>query len=125
MPSTLPAIAALTGGRQYGVLVWRQPATAPVSPTELHVPQSFAASSTVVVSDLATVHGLPSSGPVSVAREIGSSSAQRLLIDATGAAPSTVHVALVVNAGDSRPVTAAQLTAAKAELQAWKDRLFK
>jgi hypothetical protein len=123
-PSTMPAVAGLVAGRQYGVLVWREPATAPGAPTELHLPQSFAAGSTVVVSDLATTRGLPTAGPVSVDREIGSPSAQRLLIDATGSAPATVHVALVVNAGDGRAVTAAQLQAAQAELQAWKGRQF-
>jgi hypothetical protein len=38
--------------------------------------------------------------------------------------PGTVHVALVVNAGSGAAVTAAQLTAAQAELTAWSGRLF-
>jgi hypothetical protein len=124
VPSTLPAVAALVSGRQYGVLVWREPSTAAGAPTELHLPQSFAPASTAVVGDVATRYGLPASGPVSVTQEVGSASAQRLLIDTTGAAPGTVHVALVVNAGSGAAVTTAQLSAAKAELTAWSGRLF-
>lgn len=121
-PSTMPAVAGLVGGRQYGVLVWREPATAPGAPTELHLPRSFAAASTAVVGDVAAQRGLPASGPVSVASEIGSATAQRLVIDTAGAAPGTVHVALVVNTGDGPAVTPAQLAAARSELLAWLAR---
>jgi hypothetical protein len=124
VPSTLPAVAWMVSGRQYGVLVWREPATAAGAPTELHLPRSFAAASTAVVGDVATRYGLPATGPVSVTPEVGSATAQRLLIDTTGAAPGSVHVALVVNAGSGAAVTAAQLTAAQAELTAWSGRLF-
>jgi hypothetical protein len=119
VPSRLPAIAGLVAGRQYGVLVWREPATAPTAPTELHLPGSFPSARTVVVSDLGAVAGVPASGPIAVATETGATTARRLLLDATGSAPGRVHVALVVNAADVASVPAATLTAARTELLAW------
>jgi hypothetical protein len=115
VPETLPTVRALAAGRQYGVLVWRGTA----GTTELHLPGSFAPASTVVVSDVAAVSGVPGSGAVSVALEEGSATARRLLVDA-GAG---VHMALVVNAA-GRTVTAAQLTAAQRELTAWRTQHF-
>jgi hypothetical protein len=119
VPSRLPSIAGLVAGRQYGVLVWREPATPLGAPTELHLPGSFPSARTVVVSDLGAVAGVPASGPVAVAAEAGSTTARRLLLDATGSAPGKVHVALVVNAADVASVPAATLTAARTELLAW------
>ena len=123
VPSTLPNVAALVAGRQYGVLVWRQPATTPAAPTELHLPATFNPATTVVVGDLATRLGVPASGsPVTAVPEVGSPSARRLVVDATGTAAGTVHVLLVVNAGTGT-VPAATLAAAKAELTAWASAL--
>ncbi|WP_083802372.1 cellulase family glycosylhydrolase [Micromonospora sp. ATCC 39149] len=123
-PATMPAVSALVAGRQYGVLVWRQPATRPNGPTELHLPASFPAAGTAVVSDVATLHGVPTTGPVSVAREVGARSAQRLLVDTADSPTGTVHVALVVGATSGAPVTAEQLTAARSELLRWRDTMF-
>jgi hypothetical protein len=123
VPSTLPNVAALVAGRQYGVLVWRQPATAPAAPTELHLPATFDPATTVVVGDLATRLGVPASGStVTAVPEVGSPGARRLVVDATGTPAGTVHVLLVVNAGTGT-VPAATLTAAKAELTAWSTAL--
>ncbi|GIE31778.1 endoglycosylceramidase [Actinoplanes italicus] len=119
VPSRLPAIAGLVAGRQYGVLVWRRPATAPGAPTELHLPGSFPSARTAVVSDLGVVAGIPATGPISVTTEVGASTARRLLLDAGGSAPGAPHVALVVNAADVASVPAATLTAARTELLAW------
>ncbi|HWO65467.1 MAG TPA: cellulase family glycosylhydrolase [Umezawaea sp.] len=53
VPTTMPAVRALVGSGQYGVLVWRSTSGAP---TELHLPRSF--QTTTVVSDAeATVVG--------------------------------------------------------------------
>ncbi|GIF00753.1 cellulase family glycosylhydrolase [Paractinoplanes rishiriensis] len=119
VPSRLPAIAALVSGRQYGVLVWREPAAAIAAPTELHLPGTFPAARTVVVSDLGTVVGPPGSGRIAATTEPGATSARRLLLDASGSAAGTVHVALVVGAADTRPVDAAALAAARTELLNW------
>lgn len=116
VPSTMPNLASLVAGRQYGVLVWRQPAGTAAAPTEVHLPGSFNPATSVVVSDLDTRYGLASSGPVAVANEIGSTSARRLVLDGSGGA---VHVLLVANAGDGRAVSAATLSAARSELLAW------
>jgi hypothetical protein len=115
VPESLPTVRALASGRQYGVLVWR----GTTGTTELHLPGSFAPGSTAVVSDVGAVFGVPASGAVSTALEEGSATARRLLVNAgTG-----VHVALVVNAAGGT-VTAAQLTAARSELAAWRTRYF-
>jgi hypothetical protein len=122
VPSTLPAVAALVSGRQYGVLVWRGSPAGAGGPTELHLPRSFAPAATVVAGDVATRAGLPATGPAAVATEPGSSTARRLLL--TPGDPGAVHVALVVNADDGRPVGADRLAAARAELVAWRDERF-
>jgi hypothetical protein len=54
VPASLPNLNALTQGRRDGVLVWRESAAAALAPTELRLPASFAAASTVVISDLGT-----------------------------------------------------------------------
>jgi hypothetical protein len=123
VPSTMPNVAALTTGRQFGVLVWREPAATPGAPTEVHLPQSFAPASTAVVSDLATLNGLPTSGTVKSALEVGSSTGRKLVIAPTSPA-GTVHYALIVNAGTGSAVTAAQLAAAKTELASWLNLRF-
>ncbi|WP_188196547.1 cellulase family glycosylhydrolase [Nonomuraea sp. SYSU D8015] len=124
VPSSMPNLASLVKDRRFGVVVWREPATAPSAPTELHLPASFTAAGTVVAGDVATRVGLPSSGPAAIATETGSTSARRLLLNPSGAAPGTVHVTLVVDAATGPAVTPAQLTAAAGELAAWKSRLF-
>ncbi|MEU4829435.1 cellulase family glycosylhydrolase [Streptosporangium sp. NPDC023615] len=124
VPASMPNVAALVRDRRFGVLVWREPATAPGVPTELHLPASLTAATTVVVGDVATRVGLPASGPAAIATETGSSAAHRLLLRPSGAAPGTVHAALVVGAATGPAVTPAQLTAAAAELAAWKGQRF-
>jgi hypothetical protein len=119
VPSRLPAIAALVSGGQYGVLVWREPAAPLGVPTELHLPGTFPAARTVVVSDLGALVGPPASGRIAAATETGATSARRLLLDTSGSAPGTVHVALVAGAADDRPVDAATLAAARTELLEW------
>ncbi len=122
-PPDMPNVAALTKDRQAGVLVWREPATAS-GETELHLPRSFAPASTVVVSDIAALRGVPSSGSIKVAPEAGSATANRLMITASGSAPGTVHFALVVSASTGTPVTSDQLSAAGSELITWKNQRF-
>jgi hypothetical protein len=124
VPSSMPNVAALVKDRRFGVLVWREPATPSSAPTELHLPASFTAATTVVVGDVATRAGLPASGPAAIATETGSSTAHRLLLNPSGAAPGAVHAALVVGAATGPAVTPAQLAAAAAELAAWKDQRF-
>ncbi|HWS36105.1 MAG TPA: cellulase family glycosylhydrolase [Actinoplanes sp.] len=119
VPARLPAIRGLTSGRQYGVLVWREPAAPLGAPTELHLPASFPTGRTVVVSDLGTRSGLTTSGVIAVGTEPGATTARRLLLDTAGTAAGSVHVALVVNTSDVASVPAATLTAARTELLAW------
>jgi hypothetical protein len=118
VPSTYPTIAALTSGHQYAVLAWRQPSTAPAGPTEVHVPSTFTAGHTVVISDLGTSAGVPASGAVAFATEVGSAVAHRVLLTGAGAA-GKVHFALVIDDAGTVP-TAAQLAAAGTELSAWQ-----
>jgi hypothetical protein len=124
VPSRLPAVAALVAGRQYGVLVWREPAAPIGAPTELHLPGTFPPERTVVVGDLGTVTGPPASGRIAAGTETGATAARRLLLDGSGSAPGTVHVALVASAADTRPVDAAQLAAARTELTGWAAGLW-
>ncbi|WP_432155234.1 endoglycosylceramidase [Streptomyces sp. bgisy153] len=119
VPGSLPSVARLVGSGQYGVLVWRSDGTA--APTELHLPASFPASATTVVSDLGTVYAPPSytpAAPVAVAPEPGGTGSRRLLL--TAPEPG-VHYALVTN-GATAP-TADLLAAARAELTAWAARI--
>jgi hypothetical protein len=122
VPSSMPGVAALVEGRQYGVLVWRGSATG--APTDLHLPRSFAPGGTTVVSDLGALTGVPASGPVKATPEPGSSSAHRLQLTPAGDSPAAVHFALVANTTTGTPVTPAQLAAARAELSAWANRHF-
>ncbi|SDT57550.1 cellulase family glycosylhydrolase [Actinoplanes derwentensis] len=119
VPARLTAISGLTSGRQYGVLVWREPAAPLGAPTELHLPASFPTGRTVVVSDLGTRSGLGTSGVIAVGTEVGATTARRLLLATAGSAAGSVHVALVVNASDVASVPAATLTAARTELLSW------
>jgi hypothetical protein len=114
VPSSMPDVAALLQNRQYGVLVWRSSGTA--APTELHLPNSFSPSGTAVVSDLATLDGIPASGPVAAVAETGSSTAKKLRITAQD---NAVHFALVMNTATSTPPTEAQLNAARTALSTW------
>ncbi|MGW3025588.1 cellulase family glycosylhydrolase [Streptomyces sp. NPDC001221] len=116
VPASLPDVARLVGSGQYGLLVWRSNGSA--APTELHLPASFPAASTTVVSDLGTAAGLPAytgSTPIAVADEPGGAGGKRLLLTASG--PAGVHCALVTN-GAKAP-SASLLSAARTELSAW------
>ncbi|MFJ9347466.1 cellulase family glycosylhydrolase [Streptomyces sp. NPDC101237] len=116
VPGSLPNVAALVGSGQYAVQVWRSGGAA--APTELHLPASFPTASTTVVSDLGTVHALPSytsSTPVGVAPEPGGTGSRRLLLGAPDA--GVLHFALVTNAAGTPG--ADRLNAARAELAAW------
>jgi hypothetical protein len=73
-----------------------------------------------VVSDVATLNGLPTSGPVRADLEPGSSTAHRLLITPTAPA-GTLHYALIINTATATP---AQLAAAKTELTSWLTQRF-
>jgi hypothetical protein len=123
VPASLPNLNALTQGRRYGLLVWRESAAAALAPTELHLPASFAAPSTVVISDLGTAAGLATTGAIAVAGETGSTVAQKLELTTPGTAPGIVHVALVVDRAGAPP-TPSQLAAAATELINWQRTLL-
>jgi hypothetical protein len=108
VPASLPNVAKLVGTGQYGVLVWR--GGGPL-PTELHLPATFPAATTTVVSDLGTVTGLRTSGPVAA------DGARLLLTGVDG-----LHWALVVN-GPTAPSPELRAGAA-AELGAWARTTF-
>jgi hypothetical protein len=122
VPASLPTIRSLTAGKRYGVIVWRASAAACSTPTELHVPASFNAAQTVVLSDLGSMFGVPEHGAVAFANEIGSATAHRLLLNSP-CAPDAVHVALVVDREGSSS-EAIDLAAATSELQGWRSRMF-
>jgi hypothetical protein len=104
VPSGMPSVSALATGRQYGVLVWR--GTGLDAPTEVHLPASFTPGRTVVVSSAsATI------------------TPRTLSLDA-GDSAGTVHVALIVNAETGALPTAAQLEAARTELNSWTAARF-
>ncbi|WP_129305170.1 cellulase family glycosylhydrolase [Streptomyces sp. L2] len=116
VPPSLPNVARLVGSGQYGLLVWRSGDGS--APTELHLPVSFPASATTVVSDLGTVFAPPAytpSVPVGVAPEPGGTGGRRLLLTDTDA--GSLHYALVTN-GAANP-SAALLDAARSELAGW------
>ncbi|MFC3572223.1 cellulase family glycosylhydrolase [Streptomyces yaanensis] len=116
VPSSLPNVAQLVGSGQYGLLVWRSNGS--TAPTELHLPASFPAASTTVVSDLGTTAGLPAytkTTPIAVANEVGGTGSKRLLLTASDT--NVVHYALVTS-GATAP-SASLLSAARTELSAW------
>jgi hypothetical protein len=116
VPPSLPSVARLVGSGGYGLLVWRSGDGS--APTELHLPESFPASATTVVSDLGTGFAPPAytpSVPVGVAPEPGGSGSRRLLLTDTDA--GALHYALVTN-GAANP-SAALLDAARSELAGW------
>ncbi|WP_033308710.1 cellulase family glycosylhydrolase [Streptomyces iakyrus] len=116
VPGSLPNVQRLVGSGQYGLLLWRS--NGGPAPTELHLPASFPAASTTVVSDLGTVHGPPaytSTTPVGVAQEPGGTGSRRLLLTAPDS--GVLHYALVTN-GATAP-SAELLAAARSELAAW------
>ncbi|MFI1364707.1 cellulase family glycosylhydrolase [Streptomyces griseochromogenes] len=118
VPSSLPNVARVVGSGQYGLLVWRSGGG--TAPTELHLPASFPASATTVVSDLGTVYAPPAytaATPVGVAPEPGGSGSRRLLLTDTDTGSSAPHYALVTN-GATAP-SADLLNAARSELAAW------
>ncbi|MEU1571523.1 endoglycosylceramidase [Streptomyces collinus] len=116
VPGSLPNVQRLVGSGQYGLLLWRS--NGGPAPTELHLPASFPAASTTVVSDLGTVHAPPAytaSTPVGVAQEPGGTGSRRLLLTAPDS--GVLHYALVTN-GATAP-SAELLAAARSELAAW------
>ncbi|MET7733544.1 endoglycosylceramidase [Streptomyces sp. NPDC005402] len=121
VPSSLPNVSSLVGSGQYSVLVWRSASGS--APTELHLPASFPAATTTVVSDLGTVHGPPAytpSTPVGAAVEPGGTGSRRLLF--TDSDSGVLHYALVTN-GATSP-SASVLGAARSELAAWTAQKF-
>ncbi|MFF8726774.1 endoglycosylceramidase [Streptomyces sp. NPDC015171] len=121
VPASLPNVAKLVGTGRYGVLVWRSGDG--TAPTELHLPASFSAPATTVVSDLGTVHAPPpytAATPVGAAPEAGGTGARRLLL--TDADSGALHYALVTD-GAAAPA-AELLSASRAELAAWAAARF-
>ncbi|MFC5638455.1 cellulase family glycosylhydrolase [Streptomyces bullii] len=116
VPSSLPNLRKLVGSGQYGLLLWRSDGGD--APTELHLPASFPASSTTVVSDLGAVHAPPpytARTPIGVAAEPGGAGSRRLLLTAPDS--GVAHFALVTNGAAAPP--AELMDAARAELSAW------
>ncbi len=116
VPNSLPNVRRLVGQGQYGLLLWRSDGGP--APTELHLPASFPAASTTVVSDLGTVHAPPAyaaTAPVGVAEEPGGTGSRRLLLTARDS--GVLHYALVTNGATAPP--ADLLAAAGSELAAW------
>ncbi|WP_328393955.1 cellulase family glycosylhydrolase [Streptomyces sp. NBC_00390] len=116
VPASLPHVRELVGSGQYGLLLWRSDGSA--SPTELHLPASFAPERTTVVSDLGALHGLPpyeAGKPIAVAPEPGGTGSRRLLL--TSSASSNLHFALITNGTTAPSPDALQST--RAELAAW------
>ncbi|MFJ5966203.1 cellulase family glycosylhydrolase [Streptomyces sp. NPDC093060] len=121
VPSSLPNVARLVGSGQYGLLVWRSGSG--TAPTELHLPASFPASATTVVSDLGTAYAPPAytaRTPVGVAPEPGGTGSSRLLL--TDSDSGVLHYALVAN-GAAAP-SADLLSAAGSELASWAKAHF-
>ncbi|ONI84008.1 endoglycosylceramidase [Saccharothrix sp. ALI-22-I] len=117
IPDTMPAVRALVGTGQFGVLVWRSSGL--TAPTELHLPSSFTPASTTVVSTLATLTGLPSytgTERVSVAPEPGTPGVNRLLLSTP---TPGLHFALITNTPSP-----GSPTAAAAELATWAAATF-
>lgn len=107
VPDTMPNVRRLVGTGQFGVLVWRS--NGATAPTELHLPATFPAASTTVLSDLGSVTGLPAyTGTERVAVD-----SDRLLLST--ADTGRTHFALVA----STPATAELRKAALDELAKW------
>jgi hypothetical protein len=116
VPSSLPQVSQLVGAGQYSLLLWRSDGTD--APTEVHLPASFPAAATTVVSDLGTTTAPPAytrATPVAAAPEPGGTGARRLLLTAPDS--GTLHYALITN-GASAP-SDGLLSAARTELSAW------
>jgi len=105
IPQTLPAVRAVAGTGQFGVLVWRS--NGGTAPTELHLPTTFPPTSTTVVSDLGDVTGVPATGPIAAV--------DNLLLTTT---TPGVHFALITNT----PASPEQRAAARTELRDWVQR---
>ena len=118
VPSSMPNLTSVVGSGQFAVLAWTSSGVA--APTELHLPASFPATSTTVISDLGAVSSPPSSvagatnPAITVAGQPGPSGVQRLLL--TTPDFGRTHVALITNAA---AVPAATRAAAQRELATW------
>jgi hypothetical protein len=118
IPSTMPNLASVVGSGQFAVVAWTSAGIA--APTELHLPASFPAGSTTVVSDLGSITAAPpyvaaaANPAITVADQPGPSGVQRLLFSTSDS--GRTHVALVTNGS---PVSATVLAAARQELTAW------
>ncbi|MGW1887840.1 cellulase family glycosylhydrolase [Streptomyces sp. NPDC001970] len=116
VPSSLPRVRELVGSGQYGLLLWRSDGTS--APTELHLPASFEAPRTTVVSDLGTVPAPPAydgTTPIAVAPEPGGTGSRRLLLTAPNT--GSLHYALITNGAAAPPDHL--LRGARDELAAW------
>lgn len=118
IPESMPNVRAVVGAGQYGVVVWRDGESD--APTELHLPATFGAGNTAVVSDLGVHQGLPDYEPAGrdttpVAFD-SPDGVNRLLLTApqnTG----ELHYALVTNGAHG--VDPDVLAAARSELDQW------
>jgi hypothetical protein len=122
IPRRLASLRRLVGSGQYAVVAWRSAAIE--APTELHLPSTFSAAGTTVVSDLGVVSGLPTYAarrqlavhPIAIAAEVGGDGAQRLLLTAP-ASSGRLHYALITN-GSAAP-SGLLLASAQRELAGW------
>ncbi|HKT01910.1 MAG TPA: cellulase family glycosylhydrolase [Rugosimonospora sp.] len=126
VPSSLPNLQSVVGSGQYAVLAWRSGGDG--APTEVHLPATFTAAGTTVVSDLGTLTGLPAytatghtaNAAVAVTGLPGSTSGQRLILTAPSTA-GVLHYALITN---GTAVSASVLAAAQTELKQWAANSF-
>lgn len=119
IPQSLPHVRAAVGAGQYAVAVWRDGKSE--APTELHLPGTFGAANTTVVSDLGVQPTIPGYEPdgrgttTPVAFDTGGG-ANRLLLTAPNG-PGQLHYALVTNG--AHDVDPDVLAAARTELDQW------
>ncbi|MFD1048791.1 endoglycosylceramidase, partial [Kibdelosporangium lantanae] len=92
IPASMPAVRALVGSKQFGVLVWRSNSTD--VPTEIHLPASFSPASVVV--DENTSVGTPTGGTLDL--RATTSTVHFALITTGATTPEAVHHAQAVRA---------------------------
>ncbi len=120
VPASLPNLKQVVGSGQVAVLAWTSAGIS--APTEIHLPATFPAASTTVVSDLGAVRSVPAYAAgraISVADQPGPDGVQRLLLSAPDS--GRTHVALITNGA---AVPASVLAAARQELTAWAASAF-